>query len=174
LRWDGSQWGFSHTDNKKPIVRLHGTGSGNVWAVGRDGLVLHFDGRQWRPVPIPGDAGKGETLTGVWALSEDEVYICSTSGAIFHGSSHGLERLGEYPYTFYGIVEFRDEMYLAAGDRGVCVLRGNRIEQVKDTFGATGIYKLKGRLAFVEPIQEKTRVIIFEPTSAIPWSVWSG
>lgn len=65
-------------------------------------------------------------------------------------------------------------MYLAAGDRGVCVLRANRLEQVEDTFGATGAYRLSERLGFVEPIQKKPRVIIFDPTHARPWTGWLG
>lgn len=172
LRWDGTQWTFTLWENTRPVIRMHGTAANNVWAVGRDGLVLHWGGTQWRTVPLPGDATAGQVLTGVWARSEDEVYICSTSGTIFHGNHHGLERLGEYPHSFYGIVEFGDAMWLAAGDNGVWKLLGNRIEQVKDTFAATGAYRLKSRLAFVEPTQPTPRVIIHNPTIARPWTRW--
>ena len=120
-------------------------------------------------------AEDGGNLTGVWALSAEEVYICSSSGALFHGSHNGLERLGEYPYRFYGIVEFDGELYLAAGDHGVCVLRGNVIEQVKKTFSTSGIYRLPTRIAFVEPNQsEKPRVVVHDPADPKPWSGWSA
>lgn len=175
LRWNGAQWGVSYCESAKSVQRMHGTGPENIWAVGRNGLVLHFDGNRWRTVPIPGGAEDGENLTGVWALSAEEVHICSSSGALFHGSHNGLERLGEYPYRFYGIVEFDGELYLAAGDHGVCVLRGNVIEQVKKTFSTSGIYRLPTRIAFVEPNQlEKPRVVIHDPTDPKPWSGWSA
>jgi len=63
-------------------------------------------------------------------------------------------------------------MWLAAGDDGVWKLLGNRIEQVKDTFAATGVYRLKSRLAFVEPTQPTPRVIIHNPAIARPWTRW--
>jgi hypothetical protein len=66
------------------------------------------------------------------------------------------------------------DTYLAAGDGGVCLLRGDRLEQVKDTFAATGVYPLRDRLAFVEPVQRKPRVIIFDPTHVRPWTGWLG
>jgi hypothetical protein len=171
LHWDGAKWSYSDKDNAKSIQRMHGTGPRNIWAVGRDGLVMHFDGSRWRNLPIPGDAGRGENLTGVWALSDDEVYICSTSGAIFHGNHNGLERLGEYEYSFYGIVEFKGDLFLAAGDDGVCVLKGNGVEQVKKTFAATGVYRLPTTLAFVQPAQEEPGIIVFDPANPKPWTV---
>jgi hypothetical protein len=173
LHWNGARWEYGYTDNAKPVSRMHGTSKNNVWATGRDGLVLHFDGQHWRSVPLPGDASRGETLTGVWALSDDEVYICSTSGAIFHGSPAGLERLGEYPHAFYGIVELHGDLYLAGGDAGVCRLRGNEMSIIRNSFAATGVYRLANKLAFVEPSQEKGRVILYDPNAARPWIAYA-
>lgn len=93
-------------------------------------------------------------------------------GRDLHGSRHGLERLGEYPYTFYGIVEFEGKFFLAGGDKGVCTLEGNVVSVVKGNFAATGVYRLDGRLSFVEPIQKAPgRVIFYEPTDPKPWRV---
>ncbi len=86
LHWDGAAWAYTELENARPINALHGTGAANTWAVGRNGVVLHFDGARWAVVPLPGGVARGETLTGVWARSVDEVFICSTSGAIFHGN----------------------------------------------------------------------------------------
>lgn len=172
FNWDGGRWSVSHAENKTSIVRMHGTGASDIWAVGRDGLVLHFDGKGWRGVPLPQDDGAGEVLTGVWALSSDEVYICSSSGKIFHGSRHGLELVGAFPHSFFGIVEFEGRLLLAAGDAGVCELVGNRVEVVRGSFAATGVYAAERRVLFVEPAQKKPRVIVHEPSSAKPWLGW--
>jgi len=173
LHWDGKDWGISYAENTRPIQRMHGTGSDNLWAVGRDSLVLHFDGRHWHPVPLPGDEGD-ENLTGVWALSKKEVYICSTSGAVFHGSQHGLERLGDFKHEFYGIVEYKKDMYLAAGEDGVCTLRGNRVKVARDTFAAVGVYRLPERLAFtMAEASDEPSIVIHDPKADPPWSAWS-
>jgi|CZKU01.1.fsa_nt_gi hypothetical protein len=172
FHWDGAQWNISHGENKKPISRMHGTGPTDIWVVGREGLVLHFDGRQWHPVSLPEDASARVTLTGVW-VSPEEVYMCSTGGAIFHGSRHGLERVGDYDHSFYGIVEFKGQMFLAAGDSGVAALKGNRLKIVRDTFASTGVYRLTTRLAFVKPIQDEPTIVIHDPGNTSPWMGYS-
>jgi hypothetical protein len=174
LRWDGAAFGVAHAENRSSIVRMHGTSAKDIWAVGRDGLVLHSNGKGFRALPLPGDAGRGRTLTGVCAISPDEVYICSTAGEIYHGNQHGLELLGEYPQSFYGIVQFEKRLILACGKTGPCELKGNRIEVLRDTFRCVGVYELRrGRVGFVEPSQKPPRVIVYEPARTDrPWAGW--
>jgi hypothetical protein len=169
LHWDGKSWTHSSTENTDSIQRMHGTGPKDQWAVGRNGVVLHYDGRAWKRLALPGDAGE-ENLTGVWASSADEVHICSTSGAIYTGSRNGLSRLGDYSYEFYGIVEFGGTMYLAGGDDGALVLKGNKVDVARDTFDAAGVYRLNQRLSFVQPIQEEPAIVVHDPKSKKrPW-----
>lgn len=175
LHWNGSSWDISQGDNTKPIQCMHGTGAANLWAVGRDGLALHYDGSRWRTVPFSGDDGDGENLTGVWAMNDEEAYICSSSGSIYHGSRHGLERLGRYPYGFYGIVEFSGSLYLAGGDAGACRLSGDVVEIVRNTFASSGLFRLQTTLAFVEPDQTaRSRIILHDPEKPKPWVAWSA
>jgi hypothetical protein len=174
LHWDGKSFSVGYDATETPLSVMHGTGAKDVWAAGRDGLVLHFDGKSWRRVPLPGDAGAGETLSGIWCVSASEVYICSTSGAIFHGSANGLERLGEYKYSFYGIVGFQKRLLLAAGDDGVAELKGNKVKVIRDTFDATGIFALQDMVGFVEPSQEAPRAVVYDPREDPPWSGWGG
>jgi len=173
LRWDGMKWSVSYAENTKPIQRMHGTGPDNLWAVGRDSLVLHYDGHHWHSVPLPGDEGD-ENLTGVWALSKKEVYICSTAGAVFHGSQHGLERLGDYKHEFYGITEYKKDMLLAAGEDGVCTLQGNKIKVLNGKFAAVGVYRLPERLAFAMADEgDEPTFIVYDPSSKPVWCGWS-
>jgi hypothetical protein len=170
FHWDGSQWTTKYrSEAETPLTRMHGSGPDDFWAVGRDGLALHYDGQTWRRVPLPGDETKGQWLVGVWARSPDEVYMCSTSGVVFHGSRHGLERLGEYPYGFYGIVDFNDALYLAGGDAGAIRLDGNKASVVRKTFASTGIYRLQNRIAFVQPMQDNPCIIVHDPNDPRPW-----
>ena len=174
MHWDGSQFRIVVTENDSSLIRMHGTGPNDVWAVGRDGIVLHNGGAGFRQVPLPDELGEGEVLTGVWALSPQEVYICSTSGKIFRGSPHGLERVGDYPASFYGVVGWQDRLILAGGETGPMELRGNKLIRLRDTFAATAVYTLGKRLGFVEPAQDRARVIVHDPTQAKPWAGWVG
>src|SRR5262249_30530341 len=44
---DGSGWSLTPF-GKQQVLRLWGSGPRDVWAVGTDGLVQHFDGSGWR------------------------------------------------------------------------------------------------------------------------------
>ena len=174
MHWDGKQFRIVLVENDSSLIRMHGTGPNDVWAVGRDGIVLHSDGSGFRQVPLPDGLGEGEVLTGVWALSPEEVYICSTSGKVFRGGRHGLERVGDYPPSFYGIVGWQGRLILAGGDSGPMELQGNKLSQLRDTFAATAVYVLGDRVGFVEPAQVRPRVIVHDPTSHNPWAGWGG
>jgi hypothetical protein len=169
VHWDGTSWTHSASENTDSIQRMHGTGPKDQWAVGRNGVVLHYDGRAWKRLALPGDSSD-ENLTGVWASSPDEVHICSTSGAIYTGNRNGLSRLGDYSHEFYGIVEYEGDMYLAGGDDGALVLKGNKVRVARDTFDATGVYRLNRRIAFVQPVQDEPAFVVRDPKhKKHPW-----
>jgi len=58
----GSSW-VSTTQGTEELRGVYGTGPNDVWAVGANGAVLHFDGNTWTPMNL----GNGETLNAVWA-----------------------------------------------------------------------------------------------------------
>lgn len=60
------------------LYAVNGSGPSDVWAVGDNGTILHYDGRTWRAVP----SGVSERLTGVWAASPGEAWVSGTNGAL--------------------------------------------------------------------------------------------
>jgi len=50
--WDGSGWRIQH---KAPhdIDAMYAYSTSSAWAVGGDGMVLHWDGRRWRSIKSP-------------------------------------------------------------------------------------------------------------------------
>jgi len=54
---------------------IHGTGASDVWAVGEQGLILHWDGSAWSPSTSPTAAN----LYGVWAAAVDDVWAVGGS-----------------------------------------------------------------------------------------------
>jgi hypothetical protein len=169
--WDGRAWTEQETDVTTGLNHLHGSGPGDVFCVGDRGVVLHYDGSRWSRVPFPGDSDTNTALTGVRAVSADEVFICGRGGKILHGGHRGLELIAEYPTSFYGLAYFQKRIFLAGGDSGVWELKGNRAEVLKGTFGAVGVFETGNLLVFVEPAQEpRHRIIEYDPANAgAPW-----
>ena len=50
---------------------------------------------------------------------------------MLHGSRHGLELLGVFPTSFYGVAAFRERIILAGGKTGVWELKGNQAEMTQ-------------------------------------------
>jgi len=54
---------------------VHGTSASDVWLVGAEATVLHFDGRQWSRVPVAGLGDRRPTLRAVAAAAPDRVVV---------------------------------------------------------------------------------------------------
>lgn len=71
-----------------PTTRLRalsGSSRSDVWAVGTQGTVLHFDGSSWKRTTI----ANGETLSAVVGLSRDEVWAAGMVDKIYVRSTDG-------------------------------------------------------------------------------------
>jgi hypothetical protein len=68
--WYDSVWGSSGSD---------------VFAVGWDGLIIHYDGATWSPM----DSGVSESLHGMWGSSGRDVFVLGARGTILHYSGTG-------------------------------------------------------------------------------------
>lgn len=64
----------------RDIHGLWGSSASDVWAVGERGLILHFDGREWTPVP----SGVTATLTAIWGAAADDVYAAMGTSELLH------------------------------------------------------------------------------------------
>jgi photosystem II stability/assembly factor-like uncharacterized protein len=87
LSSNGTGW----TRMDTPIVapgrgRLHGVwgfANNNVFAVGDDGVILHFDGNQWSPMT----SGTTTDLYAVWGANMSSVFAVGRYGTILHYNS---------------------------------------------------------------------------------------
>src|SRR5205085_2076630 len=57
-----------------------GSGAGDVWAVGDRGLLLHWDGLDWKTA----SPGTSRDLKKVWGSSANDVWIGGNDGVILH------------------------------------------------------------------------------------------
>ena len=57
-----------------------GTGTSDIYAVGQDGAIRHFDGVSWSPV----SGVTTSAVYGVWGASSDNVFAAGAGGTILH------------------------------------------------------------------------------------------
>jgi hypothetical protein len=78
LQWDGIAW--SLTSSPAPgLTRVFGLGRNDAYATARRS-VLRYDGVSWMIDYTDGSVA----MTGVWASADDDVYVTSDGGALFH------------------------------------------------------------------------------------------
>ena len=67
------------------LLGVWGSGPADVYAVGRPGLLLHYDGSAWELQ----DASRQDTLTAVWGSGPGDVWVCGFHGLIMHSTGNG-------------------------------------------------------------------------------------
>jgi len=70
------------------LFSIWGTAVDDVYVVGRPGVILHWNGIQWRLTE-----SSTETLTDVWGTGSSEVYIVGHEGAILRGSGSSWSKM---------------------------------------------------------------------------------
>lgn len=100
--WVG-QW--TYTEMETPVTQdlaaVWGTWFGNVWAVGEDGVILHFDGTGWTeesgvPTSLNLHAVAGLSSDRIWVAGADRVLV------VFNGSWWQQEPTAFDPSDFPG------------------------------------------------------------------------
>ena len=62
------------------LFAVGGTGPSDVWAVGRNGMIGHYDGSTWKF----GLQATLNNLLGVWAISPEDVWAVGQNGTRIH------------------------------------------------------------------------------------------
>jgi photosystem II stability/assembly factor-like uncharacterized protein len=64
------------------LYDIWGSSGNNIWAVGYDGTIVHYDGTSWLTSYTGGESPA--YLTSVWGTSDSNVYTCGAGGALLH------------------------------------------------------------------------------------------
>jgi len=62
------------------LYGVWGSSGNDVFAVGSDGNILHYDGSSWTPMT----SGTANALDGVWGSSGNDVFAVGSGGNILH------------------------------------------------------------------------------------------
>jgi hypothetical protein len=75
VHFDGQGWSVQPVPGSGRLQAIWGVGPDAVYAAGEGGTLLRYDGERWTAM----DSGTSETLTGVWASSESDVWTISAT-----------------------------------------------------------------------------------------------
>lgn len=173
-RWDGRSWTQTRQgdgSSGQTIRSLRGHSIDDVYAVGTQNLLLHFDGHQWRQLLVPGTPTDGESLGGIALLDDGEVVVCASGaqGRLLRGNATGFSEFGRYPMPLIDVAVLGDRLLFAVWD-GVAELSGQEVRIVKDNFKTSGAFEGRGRVFFTEPAAPRPQFIQHDPASATPWT----
>jgi hypothetical protein len=77
--FDGTTW-TDHPLEVETMNAIWSSSPDNVWAVGEDGIALHFDGAAWQPVTLP----TFNILNAIWGSGPDDIWAAGEDGAMIH------------------------------------------------------------------------------------------
>jgi len=119
--WDGARW--SETPPPPGLfVGMHGLRPDLVYAVG-DGVVGRWDGLRWERVP----AATRAMLSAVRVVSDDEIHACGAGHRVMERGARawvGRDIAGG-GLTSLGV--FGAKVLVAAGERGILSVEGDRL-----------------------------------------------
>ncbi len=129
-RWDGSKWNYLRPDvinglngiRAGDLTNVFGISPNKIWVVGygftqqwgRDstwGFVTEWNGTQWKNIS---PNAPSEQFISVWASSENDVWVTTMTGFIYHFNGFNWEKLStSTTYYFSDIWGFsKNEIYV--------------------------------------------------------------
>lgn len=90
--WDGTRWTLAET-RWTNLRDIGGSAANDIWAVGSDGLIVHYDGTQWTEVP-------SATTATLWAVSvraADDAWATGDGTGVVHWDGQAWKVI--YPAT---------------------------------------------------------------------------
>lgn len=104
-------------DSLWALTSIHGTSKDDVWAVGTNGTVVHYDGSSWTAT----SSGTTNTLLGVWATSPTDVWAVSAWNLVLHGTADASGVFGWSPLSLpimpYGFMAGEVRTVIGSGNQ---------------------------------------------------------
>jgi hypothetical protein len=172
--WDGMTWAEMDTGVTSGLNEVHGSAIDDVYCVGHDAVILHYDGRIWRQVKPPQELPPWAVLTGVRSTGLGGASIVENKGKVLEGNRQGFRVTAEADVTWTGIAHFQDRWILAAGPGGVWEMTQAGLASIKPNLSVVDVFEAGDLLVFVEGDQDpRPAIVVFQPGNAdSPWSRW--
>ena len=107
---------------------IHGFNESDIYAVGWDGEIWHWNGRKWNQKESPTNLA----LFRVVCSQDNQVYCCGQNGTIIFGREDTWDIMehDETDETFWGATWFKGNLYLSTSN-GIFILKKANLEPVE-------------------------------------------
>lgn len=125
----------------KLLLSIDGLTSKDIYAVGFNGVILHFDGTKWSNLDSPTNVG----LQRVLCVTKDEVYICGYGNSLYRGNTKGWLALTEPDdsVVFWDMAYFKGRLYVCTKKALYMVNSNDELEEVEiPVKGPLGFYRM--------------------------------
>ena len=148
--WNGNSWTeyrddyfLSRGDTVYPLTGIWGSAPDDVWAVGNQGTIIHWNGTEWQKV----DAGITTRITAIWGTTQSEIYIVPISGVRsalykFNGSvwQKISDNIGIFSTTLWKV----KQQSLLIGGTSLLEYNGSMFQEIQIPGRTRGIVKIRG------------------------------
>ncbi|NAW12292.1 glycosyl hydrolase [Halomonas sp. D1-1] len=145
LHYDGAEWHrqrggvvddegrFAACSENTPLFAIDGNAAGHAWAVGDNGMILHFDGIEWHAERCPTRVN----LRAVACAPDGTVYAAGGEGTVLKRNADGRWTSLDCPLGsgFHALLVLDDDSLLLAGGRYFVDQGGFRGELVRYRHG---------------------------------------
>ncbi len=97
-KYNGKKWTTEYSYKPKGksspnLFGIWGSSKDNIYAVGEQHTILHYDGKEWNRINIPGDKNGESYFYSVWGLSKSDIYFVGDLGIIYHFDGKSFTKL---------------------------------------------------------------------------------
>jgi hypothetical protein len=122
------------------LLSVDGTSDDDIYAVGFDGVIFHFDGTSWYEYESPTNLG----LQRVLCVGPDEVYLCGNARGLYKGNrTHWTELTDlDESETFWDMAYFQESVYVCSKKSLYKIEGDDLIEIDVPVKGPLGFYRM--------------------------------
>ena len=116
-------WGRMGSSTYAELWDIWGTSANDIFAVGGDGAIIHYDGAAWHTMESTRENVSGSSLRGVWGSSSSNVYAVGYHGVIleYNGNAWSLVYGGNEPFFFFDVWGSSASDIFVVGEQGKIV-----------------------------------------------------
>ncbi|GAB6907589.1 conserved hypothetical protein [Desulfosarcina cetonica] len=131
----------------KILLGIDGLSQDDIYAVGLNGVIFHYDGVSWKLMDSPTNLG----LQRVLCINKDEVYLCGNGNGLYRGSKNTWVPLTDpdKSVTFWDMESFQGEVY-ACTKEALFKIKNDQLSKVD--------IPLDGPLAFYRMASNKSQL----------------
>jgi len=140
---DGGSWEIQKSGTTAQLQGLWGSSSSDVFLVGSQGTILHYNGDKWSPM----NSGTSEHLMAVCGRGPDDVYAVGTHGILLHYDGTRWSTLHQaYNWTLYDVWTAPGCAVYTSGVLGVWMYDGQSWVDLAGPTEAWALFGFTGRL----------------------------